>query len=329
MKKLLPTLFVLILCALDSFAQAPRVTAPGINLSPVPLWPADGDLSGLPSDQYVFFDPRSAEWVVSYPQILTDPQSERVTLRFGSHAEVAPSIVAHGTRQSDGSYSYSYVVENAETAHTPIQKWTLVAPAEDTKFAAKHPTWKSHPNVGTEARDIMPSPTPLVAVEWSATDTTRVAAHTAIGAFSVTSTYSPGFTTASFRGSVKNEYTEEVAATLPKPVADQLAKVLTPAWDSQLRLTLGPRFAPDTTKTVIAANFHYGISALARRGALHADSAFVSGALEALGSFLTSNGASSLDPESLSFLSQAAPGVETEIANALRWSLAGSEQGVQ
>ncbi len=309
---------------LSSYGQGQRAVAPSIL--PVPPWPADGNVNALPPGRYVFFNPKDAEWVISYPETLGDPQSPRVTLRLGSHAQVTPSIEVHMNRESNGSFSYSYIIVNAATARTPIQGWTLLVPAQDSKLAATHPIWGVHSNTGTPARERpgLVTPTPLVALEWSAIDTARVMPGALVVAFSVTSSYSPGFSTASFRGSVRTGSSEQLTTPLPEAVAEQLRPILT-SWDTQVRLTLGPKFALDATKTMIADNFHYGISSLVRQRLLAGDTAFVAGALQALGSFLTSNGTGSLDPERLDFLSQAKAGTEAEIANALRWSLSAAK----
>jgi len=49
-------------------AQTSRVA---IGLSPVPLWPANGDTSQLPKDHYVFYDLHAGEYVAFYPTDFT------------------------------------------------------------------------------------------------------------------------------------------------------------------------------------------------------------------------------------------------------------------
>jgi len=140
----------------------------------------------------------------------------------------------------------------------------------------------------------------------------------AIGGFRVVSSYKPGLTLAYAQAAVESEYTEAAARTLPPAVAEQLSRIMSPDWDTAQVMTVGPKFTTGDPKELIAMDFHRGLSQLAVTGALKADSPFVSSAISALISHMQSPG--SAGPP-LDFLEKAAPGLETEVAVAMKLSL--------
>lgn len=298
----------------------PPPAVPGI--SPVPLWPSNGDVSRLPASQYVFFSPETGEYIVSYPEDMNSPQtSSRVTVRLGSHAAVEATVTPHVAKNDDGTYSYTYVLANGTNARLPVAKLTLLVPANDLKFKAAHPAWRAVRDETDDARDAMPSTVRLGTVEWNATAASLLGRGAASTGFALTSGFAPGFTTVSIKGQLEREHAVALFASLPKAVATQLELVMSPAWDSQLGLTLGPRFPRDVPQLMVADNFNYGIGALVRRRALNGSSAFVVGALDTLSAFLQSGGIAPLGPDRLAVLAKAAPGLEAEIAESLRLSL--------
>jgi hypothetical protein len=312
-------LFILMVLLTSGFAQQNKPDVrPGI--SPLPLWPLNGDFPNLPPDQYVFLDPQTNEWVVSYPEDPNAPHSGRVTLRFDSHAAVEPVLLAHVSRQTDGTYSYEYTVLNSSRARTPLKNWTLLVPTPDEKFQARHSAWLASRKDAAQVRDLLAAASRLAIVEWGGPN--PIPPGGATGAFTLRSGSSPGFTTASFSGLAKSEYSDQIASALPRVVADQVAHVLQPAWDSQVRMVLGPRFPVGTPQIIVVDNFHFGISVLAQQGILNSESPFVKDALATLRGFLSSGGAISLTADRLDFLTAAVPGLESEIASALRLSLA-------
>ncbi len=312
------TCFPIILEPIAAADQAqPKVA---IRLSPVPLWPQNNDTSQLPKAQFVFLSLSTGEFVISYPKDLSaSDDSERVTLRFGTHSLVDPQVTAHVTLGQDGTFTYAYQISNGVNARQPVAKITLLIPTEYSEAEAHHPTWKIERPKSASLRDLESPTRPVAPVEWSAETSQPIQPGGSATGFSMNSKYRPGFTQVILKGrTTKGEYTSEIAATLPQPVRDQVDKVLTPAWDSQTRLVLGPQFPKDASQLDIAQNLLYGISVLSRHGDLSPDSSFVKGAISTLRAHLESGSVTSLDASRMTFLSNAKPGLEAEIANALQ-----------
>jgi len=76
-------------------------------------------------------------------------------------------------------------------------------------------------------------------------------------------------------------------ATLPGAIAQAARQFLEPAFGSTPQTVLAPMFPPDVSKSVIAANYHFGISVLQRGGRIRQDSAYARQLLDNLQAFLT------------------------------------------
>jgi hypothetical protein len=113
-----------------------RLRLPGpqalAQLSPVPIWPSDGVIPKEVSDQYVFYDPRTEEYVIAYPENLGTPQFERnrgrlLVSRFPTARGAKPSIQFSVVREQE-KYRYTYQVDNGGGARRPITSWYLATP---------------------------------------------------------------------------------------------------------------------------------------------------------------------------------------------------------
>jgi hypothetical protein len=315
---------VVVVILLGVWKPVARAQQGSIEMSPVPFWPPTAEHLEQRPGQFVFFDPVTREWVVSYPEDMTAPQtSQKVEVRFGRASEVKPVVSAHVERRADGSYSYSYVVQNDASARNPVARWTLLVPVGDESFRATHANWGASRNEAGNPTVLNPGARRLAELHWTPPNANALLrAGDTVGPFSITSSFPPGFTVIAAKGRISREYTPEIAASLPPAAAAQLSPFLEPAWDSAIRITLGPWFHPDESIATIAANFQYGMSVLVDQQALDANSVFVKSALSAFETYLASDAATVLDPNRMDFLSKAAPGLETEIANALRLTLA-------
>jgi len=199
----------------------------------------------------------------------------------------------------------------------------MIVPRNDPAFAvsASHPGWHAVRS-NRPMKTMFAFGTPdLTELEWAGATEVVLEPGSMGQAFSITSAYAPGFTQISVKGLAEGVPSPETLARLPKPVADQLAQVLMPAWDSQVRMVIGPWFPPETTTEIVAGNFRYGLTRLSNGGPIKSSSEFVSGAMATLDSYLESHTETSLDPDRMAFLSKAAPGLETDIANAMRLAL--------
>jgi hypothetical protein len=310
---------MLALAPLLSGQGVPRIAA---GLSPVPLWPQDGDTSQLPAGQYVFYDPPSGEYVVYYAarsdsSTTTDP----IVLRFGTHALLDPAVTATVTSGGNGSLHYAYEISNGTYARQSIQRISLLV-ASDSTLRASHPNWAS--NMGDSgARDITAPGANLSTVDWASnTPGQTIAPGTKLGGFLVDSTLLPGFTTMIWRGATRSrEYSPEAVASLPAEARDQISRVFTGAWDVKSRLVVGPRFPKGAPQSDIAQNFLLGMQSLMRERQLDSTSPFVQSAVALLSAQLESGGPVVINPNGIAF-DKAKPGLEGTIANALQIALA-------
>jgi hypothetical protein len=72
---------------------------------------------------------------------------------------------------------------------------------------------------------------------------------------------------------------------------------------------------------VVAANFKVGITMLTHAGSLNPNSEFVKSALDMLNAYVESHSDAAPTSDNMSFLSKAGPGVESQIAGAMRLSM--------
>ncbi len=308
----------IVCCATISITSAQ--TSKGVpGLSSVPLWPQNEDTSQLPKGHYVFYDLRAGEYVAYYPSNFDAPDtSDRITLRFGTHSLVDPQITSRISAGTGGAFRYTYVVANGPQARQPIRKLILSIPAEDQSAQFETGTWKTS-RADEQIRDIASPLTALTQVEWSSPTDQAISLGSPGAEFTIDSSSLPGFKQMSAKGaSASREYTPQAGAEFPKPVSDQLAAVFTPGWDSQTQLVLGPRFRKGASQFEIAPNLLHGIDVLVVHGNLDGTSPFVSRAHSVLTTFLESDGSAPIQAGQLDFLTQAKPGLETQIAAALQ-----------
>jgi hypothetical protein len=69
------------------------------RISPVPPWPADGNIPADLADQHVFFNPQTNEIVVVPPP---GPSGVFERFEFELHNQAIPTVSARVTRQADG-----------------------------------------------------------------------------------------------------------------------------------------------------------------------------------------------------------------------------------
>lgn len=303
-------------------AQAPA-GGTRIALSPVPIWPQDGDTSQLPKGQYVFYDPPSGEYVVYFAQDGAGATSAQPTvLRFGGHALVDPEVTFVVASASDGSIHYKYDVANGSRARQSIQKMSILV-FSDSSPRASRGNWVA--NVAPHSIREFASPTMGGAsIDWTSNNAAlSIAPGSAALGFTIDSTSLPGFTTMTFRGdSQSNQYSSDAVASLPKEVRDQIARVMNTTWDTKSRMVISPRFSKGTSQSTIAQNYLFGLQSLVLEGKLDSSSPFVQRARQLLSTQIESQDQMRLDAGGLDFIKQAKPGLETTIANALEAALA-------
>ncbi len=304
--------------SLEAWSQASTAARPQMFLSPVPLWPQNGDTSQLPKGRYVFYDPPSAEYVVYYTKSLADGTSPEPTiLRFGTHTLVDPEVTFTVASSGDGRFHYTYKVENGAHARQKIQKISILDYSDSSPQGAGA-NWTIHVEPHSE-RDLGTPTVSASVIEWMSNSAAPlIAPASAVQSLTIDSASLPGFVSMAFRGDSKStEYTRDAAGSLPKEVRDQLATVTSAGRDGQSRMVIGPRFAKNPSPPTIAQNYSVGMQWLVARGKLDANSAFVQRAQALFNQQLQAGDQRLLDAGSLDFTNLAKPGLETVIANAL------------
>jgi hypothetical protein len=299
------------------------VAAQVASLSPVPLWPRDGDTFQLPKGQYVFYDPPSAEYVVYYtPDSAGASTAQPTVLRFGSHAFVDPVVTFKVASAIDGSFHYTYDVANGSRARQSIQKVGLVT-FSDSSPRASRLNWTANVTQHSE-RDLDTPTTGGAVIDWTSINAgLSIAPGSTTEGFAIDSTSLPGFINMTFQGrSQSGQYSPEAVASLPKEVGDQLARVFNAGRDAQSRMVIGPRFAKGTSQSTITQNYLFGLQMLVLRRELDPNSHFIQRARQILTAQLYSQDQMRLDAASLDFTKEAKPGLETAIANALEVAFA-------
>lgn len=307
--KALSLAVLILVMAVPGFAQK---VATGV-MSPVPLWPPDGNIPDDMKDQFVFLDLSKGQVVVSYP----DPQAPggRVMLRFDRHDQAEPIIASAVALEEGGLYRYEYTIRNGISAKKKLKNWSLLV-GSGAGLKATHAVWNasSESSPGSQPGSIRPE----LLLKWSAPSAGEIERGDGRAGFELRSTLKPGLTIAFAQSVALSEYTDAVAPKLPKAVVEQLSKVINIHWDTSQAMTVGPKFAPQDPIKLIALDFHRALNKLSVLGPLKADSPFVAGALRELTSFIQTPIETSLR---LDFLNRAAPGLESEIAAAMKLSL--------
>jgi len=322
MRKLFTTAFLTIaLGSSSTWAQSPGGTR--VALSPVPLWPQNGDTSQLPKGQYVFYDPHPGEYVVYYaPESADASPAQPTILRFGTHSLVDPQVTSTVAPTGDGRVHYAYKAENGAHARQSIRKMSILDYSDSNPQGAGA-NWTVHVEQHNE-RDLGTAAVSASAIEWTSNSAAlSIAPGSAVQGLTIDSASLPGFVNMTFQGDSKsNEYTPDAVVALPKEVRDQLASLMNPARDVQSAMVIGPRFAKGTSQSTLSQNFDFGIQVLVRHKKLDANSSFVQNVRKVLESQLQSNDTIQLNSASLDFTKDATTALEKEIANALEIAFA-------
>lgn len=304
------TVFSALVTGVAAMAQQGEVVG---AIGPAPPYPANGQIPEDLKNQFVFIDYATREVVVAYPDQAAI--GGRRVLRFERADQVEPVLRSTVSTGPAGVYVYKYTLQNGPSATRPLKSLSITVP-KDSKIVAQHPVWSTGqggPDIGRAG-----ALRPETLLTWTgAAPAVQLAKGQVIGDFQVVTGLRPGLVIAFAEAAVGNGMAAEKAAALPETVQAQLSQVLQPQWNMAQTITIGPRFAPSDPKSLVAFDFHGVLKKLSILGALKSDSPFVTGALAALVSYMSAPESSSL---AMDFLEKAAPGLESEIAAAMRIS---------
>lgn len=292
----------------------------------VPAWPpppppADPRASGV----YVFFDSTAQEYVVSFPERLKtnrDDEGRMIEFRFQPQFVVEPQISVQVSKGEDG-FVYEYQVRNGPGARDAIRWLNFVVSPADSSLTMEHPTWATLRLTG-----------PAVAPQAALIDWDEMRKEGNLGRFGTWSSspkgqpLEPGGIQTGFR--MKSKFlpglTTLFASTgialrvpfeLPPEVSDQVVPLLSPERNFRITVTIAPKFPPaddpSASPASIAQDYRNALSRLSQDGRLSGGSAFVKEADSLLRAVSANNSRTKIR-----FLSKPQPGLESEIAAALR-----------
>lgn len=305
MKKQYLAISASIISAVCSFAQAPAaVTAPMVLPGPL----------GTPGQQRLaYYDLKTNEAVAVIPFPGGGSQQFRVPL----HNNVAP-VVQVDVVKTGLEFTYVYRLSNGSTAKSPLAGWAVeVADDGSTGLAAGnavgapsgwHTLSPAPASVNTPGRI-----RPTISLSWALYDPTKTDKASGVS-FTLQSKLLPGVVWSFAKGVVPNEPDQAAINALPAATAASLRDFLTPAVDGVTVMTIGPKFAADDPKELVAAEFFQAIVLLAGP---NGESRFVSAAKDALSTYM-SQPDPARSPLKLEFLTQAGTPFEMDIANAMR-----------
>ncbi|MBO0858876.1 MAG: hypothetical protein J2P21_10475 [Chloracidobacterium sp.] len=324
--QLFHTLTTLMIVMLASPVLMAQNIKPSVGASLVPPWPGDaGVIPESLKNQYVFVDLSTGDLVISYPENLDDPngsQKRIAPLRIKTNNNVEPTLKCRIARDSDGNYRYEYQIGNGPSAKQEISYFAVAFNHSTATTVNSTGVWNGMigaPPMVTNTLHIGANGKPEKLMIWMSRPGPEgsIQPGKMAASFQATSDLKPGFTTAYFAGSRPVGVDRE----LPTEVMDQLTPMIRPEVNSRSLLMIGPLFSDSTSKTTIAANYHVGISMLIRGGKeLSSDSPFILEVLATLSDYIKSQGVSGTANEvvpNLNFSNKPAPGLETDILNAI------------
>ncbi len=144
---------------------------------------------------------------------------------------------------NNGGFIYRYVVGNGPKAAEPIWCWQIVDPAEDAGAEPDESVWQGFRAAGDGLRpakeQVFPGAAPGVVVLWRSLEN-PIAPGRSRGAFRLESNFLPGLTTSAFTSGTYFAFPDEPPAELD----DVIASLSRAEIAQQIRLTIGPRYAP-------------------------------------------------------------------------------------
>lgn len=262
----------------------------GSEFEKLPIWPSSE--GQVPKDRYVFRDGFTHEVVIALP-LEDGPTSPRKVIRFRLQNQVTPDISVRIVKSPDGRMTYAYTLANSRDARQAIDAWTLFVRGEENDLEVEHPQWKHIGLRGASVgRDIIhPGASAEDAAYWSAyaTPGAKIDPAQNLGGFIVKSRQKPGITVASVQGGQPLN----TPGDLPLEVARQLTPLMRAGENTRIVATIGPRFASDTDRGTIAADFVAGLKHLVKRGLLKQGEPFYTESLNILESCAKPNTACS------------------------------------
>jgi hypothetical protein len=289
---------------LACFGQAPA----RIVMSPVPILSPSDVRSGI-TGPAAFFDTARNQVVIFLANADGSPvfREERYDIPNGALGVVSFTV---DTDNQKGTLFRYFMAPSVNTMQA-IARFSVPLPQHDSSLeltATMLRTASTNTSLPDRANSV-----PFGVMRFISWDTgaTQAALKSPVSA-ELRSSYLPGFTMGFVEGVTENPITPEVVASLPKELAERVQRFLQPGAGSSSHIVLAPIFRQDIAETAIAANYHFGLSALAKQGQIDAKSPYSKGLLEALALHIQSGA-----PLALPDVKPVTP-LEAEIAKAVK-----------
>ena len=251
----------------------------------VPIYPPDGKVEGrYPPNQFVFFDYKSSDLVVTYR---TAPDAPRKVHRIKIPAPIAPRIESTVSKAPQGGYRYRYVVTNEPRAAQPIPLWLLSVPYPPPWNPAKASYQALHDEgePGAWNQGLYAHRPGIWSIRFSSLRSGSPLLPGQSAVFVVQSEIRPGISEANFHGVVTS--VETLPDGVPPKVRQQLEQVIrNQGWGSEIRWTIGPQYNPTVSSQEIATDYHSRLTSLVNHGILDRNSPFVRTVLARLEAFI-------------------------------------------
>jgi hypothetical protein len=256
-------------------------------MSPIPIL-VPGILSTASSNQpLAFFDTAANQVLIQIPPLTAGALAAqtRYDIPNRAHPTLASSVGSAGSEL----LQYTYSLTDSSAASQVTDSFQILVPSDDESLSATPGAW-SFSKSATSLPDRSSTATlgTMTFVSWE--NLTSSAGKPSILTVALTSKYLPGIGDAFVAGKTPNPLTPSVIASLPLSLKQQLKDFVEPAIAKAPYMVIGPLFKQATSKSVIAANYRFGVAALIHGGAIDAASPYANALIAALSAFLESGG---------------------------------------
>jgi hypothetical protein len=195
-----------------------------------------------------------------------------ITYRFGLQSRVAPHILASVARLENGAFQYRYTVRNGPSAATAIWKWSVIGPV-NTGAVLTHPAWHGADATTKGASQFLLPDAPTGGfLSWVRGDWPPIQPGGESEGFQIVSRFGPGLTTAYACG---DGGLLNLPAEFTKEVEDQVIPLERPHVMRKPALTIGPRFAPNSSPDAIRRAYRADLDSLIGEHLVDASSAYI------------------------------------------------------
>jgi len=253
----------------------------------LPAWSSDRTAqSPNQKNEYLFYDKKSDEVVVYFPELLNDFSSESkkwIEFRWQPQFLVSPVITATVRPLAQQWYEYNYLVLNSITAKREIGWFSLVVPIDDSDLSFSHPAWSgfgSKPTPGSGAVQAATLDSKLLRdppnlgrfVGWFAKDSNQaIQPKETLEGFTIRSRSLPGIITAY----ANSANALRISVMIPPAIHSQIVPFLAPERNFKAAATVGPKFQAQSQPAMIAKDFQQTLDFLVGQGCLVSGSPFI------------------------------------------------------